>query len=290
MSKPVLHQSNGWASHAPGALPKIHWEDAASLPSFVFGKGELEPDLDMTDEPRKHGLSRHQALGLIAVTATGGALVPARLFAQAASSQAGIALLMPEAGVCAITPEVTEGPYYFDPQLERGDITEGRQGIGLIVRLQVVDQDCRPIEGACVDLWHCDAKGHYSGYPGQGDKRDVDTTGEKFLRGWQRTDKNGIVAFKTIYPGWYRGRTTHIHFKAFPHESAVMTGQMFFPDDLSEHIYMTAAPYNQRGEERDTMNVDDGILSRAGQGVQSAVREAASAYEALMIVAMKRPD
>lgn len=243
----------------------------------------------MPDDPFRANLTRRRALGLIAVTAGGRALMPAPVFAQQASSPAGVALLMPQAGVCSITPEVTEGPYYFDPALERSDIAEGREGVGLTVRLQVVDEACSPIEGARVDLWHCDAQGHYSGYPGQGDNRDVDTTGQKFLRGWQRTDKNGIVAFQTIYPGWYRGRTTHIHFKAFPREGLVMTGQMFFPDDLSEHIFSTAAPYNQRTEERDTMNADDGILHRAGLGVQSAVREAASVYEALMIVAVKRP-
>ena len=233
-------------------------------------------------------LSRRRALGLIAVTAGGSALMSARAFAQQASPQAGTSLLMPGAGVCMLTPEMTEGPYYFDPALERADITEGRKGIDLMVRLQVVDQDCRPIEGARVDLWHCDAKGHYSGYPGQGDKRDVDTSGEKFLRGWQSTEKDGIVAFKTIYPGWYRGRTTHIHFKAVPKDGEVLTGQMFFPDDLSEHIYMTVPPYNERQGVRDTMNVDDGILRQAGQGVQSAVRETDAAYEALMIIAVKR--
>lgn len=232
-------------------------------------------------------LTRRRALGLIAVTAGGGALMSSHAFAQQASAVAGTSLLLPGAGVCTLTPETTEGPYYFDPALERADITEGRKGIDLTVRLQVVDEKCRPIEGARVDLWHCDARGHYSGYPGQGDNRDVDTSGEKFLRGWQSTGTDGIVAFKTIYPGWYRGRTTHLHFKAVQRGSEVATGQMFFPDDLSEHIYMTVPPYNERRGVRDTMNADDGILRRAGEGVQSAVRETGAAYEALMIIAVK---
>ncbi len=236
----------------------------------------------MPDHPFRAKLSRRHALGLIAVTAGGGAFMPSAARAQ------NQPLLLPNAGVCTITPETTEGPYYFDPALERADITEGRKGAGLVVRLQVVDQDCKPIAGARVDIWHCDAEGHYSGYPGQGDGRDVDTTGEKFLRGWQSTDGNGIVAFKTIYPGWYRGRTTHIHFKAFPGEASVMTGQMFFPDDVSESIYAKVAPYNGRSARRDTMNGDDGILRRAGAGVESAVRQEATAYEAEMIVAIAR--
>lgn len=236
----------------------------------------------MPDQPLRANLTRRRALGLIAVTASGGAFMPATARAQ------GQPLLLPNAGVCTITPETTEGPYYFDPALERSDITEGRKGVALTVRLQVVDQHCRPIEGARVDIWHCDAEGHYSGYPGQGDGRDVDTTGEKFLRGWQRTGKDGIVAFGTIYPGWYRGRTTHIHFKAFPDEASVMTGQMFFPDDVSDRIFAGVVPYNGRRGKRDTMNADDGILRRAGTGVESRVRRIASAYEAAMIVAIER--
>lgn len=241
----------------------------------------------MPHDPFRANLSRRHALGLLAVTAGGGVFLPASVRAQEGSE--GLRLL-PNAGVCTITPATTEGPYYFDPVLERSDITEGRKGVGLAVRLQVVDQDCQPIEAARVDIWHCDAEGHYSGYPGQGDGRDVDTTGEKFLRGWQRTDRNGIVAFRTIYPGWYRGRTTHIHFKAFPSDASVLTGQMFFPDDVSERIYASVAPYNRRSVKRDTMNGDDGILRRAGSGVQSAVRQGESAYEAEMILAIQRDE
>lgn len=240
----------------------------------------------MPDTSSTIKLSRRQALGLIAVTAGGGAYMPAIARAQSGSPYASAALLMPEAGVCTITPETTEGPFYFDPELERADITDGRKGLDLDVRLQVVDEQCRPIKNARVDIWHCDATGHYSGYPGQGDDRS-DTTGQKFLRGWQRSGADGIVSFQTIYPGWYRGRTTHIHFKVYLDERSVMTGQMFFPDDLSEHIFATVAPYSERQRRRDTLNADDRILADAGPSAQSAVREAARNYEALMIVAIK---
>ena len=241
----------------------------------------------MPGKPAWNTISRREALGLIAVTAGGGAFLPASAFAQAPSPYSGLALFMQGGGVCTLTPETTEGPFYFDPKLERADIAEGRDGIPLSVRLQVVDQNCAPIENARVDLWHCDAQGHYSGYPGQGDDRDVDTTGETFLRGWLRTDADGIVVFNTIYPGWYRGRTTHIHFKVFPDEGSVATGQMFFPDDLSEHIFATVTPYSERAGKRDTLNKDDGILRRAGASVHTAVREAVSAYEALMVIAVR---
>jgi len=251
----------------------------------------------MSGKPSLSSLNRRQALGLIAVTAGGGAFLPsAAMAAQSSATEAsatgsspyaGLALFETGAGVCAMTPEVTEGPFYFDPKLERADITEGRKGVALAVRLQVVDVACRPISGARVDIWHCDAQGAYSGYQGQGDGRDLDMTGQAFLRGWQRTDASGIVSFATIYPGWYRGRTTHIHFKVFPDDSSVMTGQLFFPDRLSEQIFTTVAPYNDRPGKRDTSNASDGIAKQAGPLSQAALREVADAYQALMIIAVK---
>lgn len=186
-----------------------------------------------------------------------------------------------------MTPEVTEGPFYFDPKLERADITEGKKGVALNVRLQIVDAACRPLPGARVDIWHCDAQGAYSGYPGQGDGQDIDTSGQSFLRGWQRSDGSGIASFATIYPGWYRGRTTHIHFKIFPDDRSAMTGQMFFPDSLSEQIFATVAPYNDRPGKRDTSNMRDGIARQAGPPSQAALREMADAYQALMVVAVR---
>lgn len=231
--------------------------------------------------------NRRQVLGLIAVTATGGAFLMPEARAAEGSPFAGASLLMPGAGVCSITPQVTEGPFYFDPELERQDITEGREGVPLTVRLQAVDSLCRPLAKARVDIWHCDAKGVYSGYPGQGDSRDIDTTGQKFLRGIQHADDKGIVSFKTIYPSWYRGRTTHIHFKVFPDDNSAMTGQLFFPDDLSEHLFTTVAPYNDRSQKRDMFNKDDGIARQAGPMSQAALREGASEFEALIIIAVK---
>ncbi|MFK0686861.1 intradiol ring-cleavage dioxygenase [Mesorhizobium sp. IMUNJ 23033] len=240
----------------------------------------------MSDKPPTMSLNRRQALSLIAVTAGGGAFLPAAATAQT-SPYAGLALFDAGAGVCTITPEATEGPFYFNPKLQRADVTEGKKGVGLNVRLQVVDTACRPLAGARVDIWHCDAQGAYSGYPGQGDGQDVDTSGQTFLRGWQKTDESGIVSFATIYPGWYRGRTTHIHFKVFPDERSVMTGQLFFPDGLSDQIFATVSPYNDRPGKRDTSNARDGIARRAGPLSQAALREAADAYRALLVVAVK---
>lgn len=233
-------------------------------------------------------ITRRKALGLIAVTAGGGSFLPAHAFAQEQSPFSGLELVERGAGVCSLTPETTEGPFYFDPALERRDIRDGHEGVNLTVRLQVVDAACKPVQGARVDIWHCDAQGLYSGYPGQGDGRDIDTSGEKFLRGVQHADAKGIVSFRTIYPGWYRGRTTHIHFKVFPGGNSAATGQIFFPDDASERIYAGSPAYRRRAGNRDTFNNQDRIARRAGASSRAAVRRGGNAYEALMVIAVQR--
>jgi protocatechuate 3,4-dioxygenase beta subunit len=225
-------------------------------------------------------LSRRDALKLVAVTAAGGTLMTRSAFAQEAS--ASESALMPGADVCVITPEVTEGPYYFDPNLERSDITEARPGVATTVRLQVVDSACQPISGARVDLWHCDAAGQYSGYPNQ--TGGVDTTGQTFMRGTQFAGDNGIVEFQTIYPGWYAGRTTHMHFKVFLDETTVLTGQIFFPDALSQFLYENVEPYKARGSDRDTINANDNIASQATRASFAYVKELADRYLVAMIV------
>ncbi len=190
-------------------------------------------------------------------------------------------------GACLLTPQAVEGPFYFDPALVRADIAEGRPGVGLRLALQVVDANgCRPVEGARVDVWHADAVGWYSGYEGQGDGRDISTRGETFLRGTQVADAGGDVAFATLYPGWYAGRAPHIHFKVILDRASVLTGQIYFPDALSEFIYREIPPYNGRGRARDTSNRTDGVLAMSGGGYDSfcSIREDASGYVASLVI------
>jgi protocatechuate 3,4-dioxygenase beta subunit len=214
-----------------------------------------------------------RALTLIATTVAGGAMVPQRLFAQ--SSAADAAPLLPGADVCVLTPEVTQGPFYFDPGLVRADITEGRPGVPIAVRLQVVDATCRPQPGARVDIWHCDARGHYSNYPGPGEVREraASAQRETFLRGTQMADERGLVTFASIYPGWYPGRTPHIHFKVFLDNDTVLTGQLFFPDALSEFIYRNVPPYADRAARRDVLNDGDFLAQRASRASFASVKE-----------------
>jgi protocatechuate 3,4-dioxygenase beta subunit len=166
------------------------------------------------------------------------------------------------AGECTVYPQQVEGPFYLDGRLLRRDITEGRSGAPLTLKLQVVSarRGCAPLAGLAVDVWHCDAAGLYSGYPGQ--LGGAVTTGETFLRGTQITDDEGRVEFQTIYPGWYPGRTTHVHFKVHLSRTAEAVSQLYFPEDVSRAIY-ASAPYRARGQ-KDTSNASDGVVRYGG--------------------------
>ena len=162
-----------------------------------------------------------------------------------------------------VTPEQTEGPFYFDAGQVRSDITDGKPGVPLLVRIRLMSAgSCEPIGDAAVDIWHADAAGHYSGYPRQGRDR-VDTSGQTFLRGRQFTDANGLAEFETIYPGWYEGRTVHIHFKAYSDGRSLITSQLYFPDDITARVLSTQ-PYSARGSGNRT-NEDDGIFDNTPQ-------------------------
>ncbi len=138
------------------------------------------------------------------------------------------------AGSCVLIPEETEGPYALDlsgdEPMFRSEITEGHPGVPLSMTLALVDAnaDCVPVSGARVDLWHCDADGSYSGFSQPGN----DTTGETFCRGIQLTDDNGQVTFQTVYPGWYQGRITHVHFQVFLDSGLAATSQIAFPEEV----------------------------------------------------------
>lgn len=179
--------------------------------------------------------------------------------------------------VCVVMPETTEGPFYVDPDLVRADITEGKAGVPVELLLQVVTADCEPVKDARVDVWHCDAEGNYSGFGASG-------SGSKaFLRGTQFTDSEGIARFETIYPGWYPGRVTHIHYKVFLGERTVLTSQLFFPDEINERVYAGSAPYNARPASAAT-NASDWIARRAGEGAVASLREKEKRYTASLVV------
>jgi protocatechuate 3,4-dioxygenase beta subunit len=208
------------------------------------------------------GLTRRDSLlklgGLAATALGGGALGAEALRGEEAGAAAGGPTAVASGLVsCVLAPEQTEGPYYLEGDKVRRDVREGKAGVPLTLRTTVLDvSTCKPIKGAAVDIWHCDAGGTYSGFAQEG------TTGLTFLRGIQRTDRNGLAVFKTIYPGWYQGRTVHIHVRVYIGGNVVHTGQLYFPDKLTDAVYKRA-PYNRRPN-RSTRNTSDSIFRNGG--------------------------
>ena len=185
-----------------------------------------------------------------------------------------------QAPACSLVPQQTAGPFYFDANQVRRDITEGRPGLALELALKVVDADsCAPVAGALVDVWHADAAGIYSGYGRRGDGGNVDASEEDFMRGIQIADEEGMVEFTTVYPGWYPGRTPHIHFMVFLAEERAVTSQLYFPDDTSAGVY-EQEPYAARGS-NPTTNLND-VLSATGDldALQMTVVSAGEGYRA----------
>ena len=230
-------------------------------------------------------ITRRQALTGLALTAA------ARPTLAAAAAPPDTAGLLPATNVCVLTAQSVEGPFYFDPKLERSDITDGRVGVPLHLLFQIVDAGtCAPLAGARVDVWHADADGFYSGYDQPDNHGDTSVKAARFLRGTQFADRTGLVRFDTIYPGWYRGRTPHIHFKVLLDQTCVLNGQLYLPDALSEFIYQHVPPYNRRKEARDTTNATDGILRMGGggHGAFCSIKEEADRYLASLVVAADR--
>lgn len=160
---------------------------------------------------------------------------------------------------CTLTPETVEGPYWIDARLDRADVTEGQPGLPLKLNVSIYDIDSAPREGVVVDIWQANALGHYSDQPAQ---PGADTGGQTFMRGCQVSDADGLARFKTIYPGWYEGRTIHIHLKlrtiSDDETSFVFTTQIFFDENLNEAV-MATSPYDERPG-RDTTNLEDDIF------------------------------
>lgn len=163
---------------------------------------------------------------------------------------------------CSAAPQETAGPYPYDlsknSAIYRTDITEGKTGLPLSLTLTIVNSNssCTAIEGARVDIWHCDKDGYYSEYSEPGYLGTKDYTGQTFLRGIQLTDANGQAKFTTIYPGWYTGRVTHIHVEVFVNSVLRSTTQLAFPDSVNKAVYNTSL-YVAHGQNTLTNSTDD---------------------------------
>jgi protocatechuate 3,4-dioxygenase beta subunit len=226
-------------------------------------------------------------------TSTAGTSVPVTPQSSASSE---VTARFTGATTCTLTAATTQGPYYFDADKVRSDIREDRQGARLRVALKVQDSEtCAPLTNAVVEIWHCDAAGIYSGAealssggpgggappsgapgaappsgapggalpsggPGGGTQGTADLTPQddkRYLRGAQVTDADGVVQFTTVWPGWYRGRTVHIHVMVHVSTARVLTSQLMFDEALNTEVF-AAAPYSAHTG-RDTLNSGDSI-------------------------------
>ena len=195
-------------------------------------------------------LSRRQALAGLGTVSLGAVIAacsddepePSRTTARESSTTD-----FDGARTCTVTAEQTEGPFYFDVDEIRGDIREDREGAELRLGVRVRDaSDCTPLPDAVVDIWHCDAEGSYSAEP------------ETYLRGAQVTNRDGVAEFTTIYPGWYPGRTIHIHAKVHLDRTTVLTTQLYFDDTFSARVFTRDEAYPGESN-RDGFNSSDGL-------------------------------
>jgi protocatechuate 3,4-dioxygenase beta subunit len=192
---------------------------------------------------------------------------PASASSVASSNSTATAGSSTTTASCVVTPEETAGPYpdrtgmINQPAFFRQDITEGRGGLPLTLTLTVVNaaRGCVAVASASVEIWQCDASGNYSEYAQPG----YNGVGQTFLRGLQTTDASGRVTFRTIYPGWYQGRATHIHVQVFSGGSAIKTTQVAFPEDVTSSVYRTGV-YASHGQST-TSNGGDMVFADGTQ-------------------------
>lgn len=240
-------------------------------------------------------MNRRKLLGLLGITGIS-------MLGRNSSINAGSGEVARKMISCVITPQQTEGPYFVDERLHRSDVrsdpSDGsvKDGLPLALEMRVFTvgnegtDRCLPLANAIVDIWHCDAQGIYSDV----EDRNFNTVGKKFLRGYQVTDRNGSVRFITIYPGWYPGRTVHIHFKirtepGYTHGSE-FTSQLYFDDAITDKVHAQSpyAGYARKGSyQQRTRNEDDSIYLKGGTQLMLKLTEAEIGYATTFDVGLK---
>lgn len=173
--------------------------------------------------------------------------------------------------ICTVvgTNSYTIGPCYFDVDDMRLDISEGQQGIPMTLAFKLLDENCDPIANATIEVWWCNWEGIYSADNSDSSGRvsnfnvsfcsdnDSEALVSKWFRGIQSTDGDGNVYFLGCFPGWYPGRTTHIHVRVVTSSKTLVT-QFCFEDDLANDIYLNNSDYT--GSAKDTTNNRDSVF------------------------------
>jgi protocatechuate 3,4-dioxygenase beta subunit len=242
--------------------------------------------MHLDDRPVGRLFSRREAL---AALGAGGLVLLAGCSREGAARETARA-----SGPCIVRPELTEGPYYVDEELNRSDIrpdpSDGTVKDGALLALtlnvsRLASGGCSPLAGALVDVWHCDALGVYSDVTDPG----FDTRGKKFLRGHQITGPDGVAKFTTIYPGWYPGRTVHIHFKvrspAGASRAYEFTSQLFFDDSLTDRVH-ARQPYAVKSGRR-LRNSGDRIYRQGGEQLVLDLQPDGSGYASAFALALQ---
>jgi protocatechuate 3,4-dioxygenase beta subunit len=211
------------------------------------------------------------AVGATEATGAAGALQGTAAWATGGTTALALAsypdpFLTGAAGeACTLAPALTLGPCYAET-LVRKDISEGYPGLPVRLSFQVVYADtCEPVPDATVDIWHTNAAGIYSAFAkgSMCNPTDEEAAAAKFFRGVQPTDANGRADFDTVFPGWYQGRTVHIHFTVRVAGKDYVTSQLFFDDALTDAIMAAHPDYSGRPA-RGTRNTNDGIARQGG--------------------------
>lgn len=242
--------------------------------------------MDLDDIPVGRVLNRREALAFLGAT---GALFFFGCSDSTASTTPG-----DTSSFCLVRPELTEGPYYVDEELNRSDIrsdpSDGTVRAGALLALtfnvsRASSSACEPLADAIVDVWHCDALGAYSDVSDPG----FNTAGKKFLRGYQVTGSDGVARFTTIYPGWYQGRAVHLHFKvrsaAGSSSAYEFTSQLFFDDSLTDQVH-AQQPYAAKGQ-RTLRNSGDGIYNQGGSQLVLQVTQTSGGYAGILDIALE---
>jgi protocatechuate 3,4-dioxygenase beta subunit len=200
-------------------------------------------------------MTRREALA--AATAGGAAVMMGGELGRAGGVEEAFA-----AATCVMTPNLAIGPYFVEEKLNRSDVRGDREGVATTLTMHVFDfdKDCAAVPSAQIDIWHCDALGTYS------DVQQNGTKGQTWLRGFQTTDAKGVATFVTIFPGYYQGRTTHIHVRVRVNELDFTT-QIFFTEDQAATVN-GVAPYTSNNSNGTRLkNAQDGIYQQGGADV-----------------------